>query len=391
MSAFKPIVPISSDDSQIHAQEAMWRAIPVLFLGLFVAASLSTPDPPLPGMAKMSHALSVIPTEASASLLVDPSSFSQTAARDTGSSTSLVHAGHPLSEMRPGREAMNALPERRQLVSRIDRPATATLTIVGDVMLGRQVGIEMAERDDYSWPFLQTSDLLMDADLTLGNLETPLVSGCPLSSEGMVFCAVPRSAEGLAWAGIDGVSLANNHAYTYSELGFEQTVDYLQRAGIEPIPAGVMAMREVNGIRIGILSFDDSSVLLDIDQAAAAVSEASHQVDVLIGLLHWGIEYQAEPNQRQREVAHALVDAGMDVIVGAHPHLIQPVEEYHGKLIIYSLGNFVFDQMWWEETRLGEVVRLILVETLDGVAVSYAMTQIEIYDYGQPAIVGQGH
>jgi poly-gamma-glutamate synthesis protein (capsule biosynthesis protein) len=271
----------------------------------------------------------------------------------------------------------------------VDELPAATVIIVGDIMLGRQVNIEMAKRDDYSWPFHQISDLLRDADFSVGNLEAPIVSGCPFSSEGMIFCAVPRSAEGLAWAGIDGVSLANNHATTYGKSGLDETVSYLQQAGVQPILAGMMTVRTVNGIRIGVLSFNDSDTELDLDHAGSVTRASSLQVDILIGLLHWGVEYQAEPTPRQREVGHRLVDAGMDVIAGSHPHRTQPVEACHGKLIAYSLGNFVFDQMWWEETRRGEVMRLQLTKTLDGMTISYEMTRIEIFDYGQPAVTQQ--
>ena len=84
-----------------------------------------------------------------------------------------------------------------------------------------------------------------------------------------------------------------------------------------------------------------------------------------------------------------MVDAGMDVIVGTHPHLIQPVEEYSGKLIFYSLGNFIFDQMWWQETKVGAILHLRLVKTPDGVTVSYELTRVEIRDYGQPVVMDQ--
>jgi len=81
------------------------------------------------------------------------------------------------------------------------------------------------------------------------------------------------------------------------------------------------------------------------------------------------------------------VDAGIDIIVGAHPHLIQPVEEYNGKPIFYSLGNFIFDQMWWQETRVGAVLHLELTKMPERVTLDYEMTQVEIHDYGQPVVV----
>lgn len=370
-----------------HANHGVVRGMTLItLLGLIAAAYVPAPVPPSTGIDEVSPAALAANTAPNIQA-TDPLPVSHDRLRRAGPSVSAAYADYPGLEKNPDVRSGN-VPPAKQTASPIQQPA-ATLLIVGDMMLGRQVSIEMTKRDDFSWPFRRTADLLQSADFTLGNLESPIVSGCPLSSEGMVFCAVPRSAEGLAWAGIDAVGLANNHAYTYSELGFEQTVDYLRRAGIEPIPPGALALRQINGIAVGVLSFDDSNALLDINQAAAATKEVARNVDILIGLMHWGIEYQAEPTERQREVGHALADAGMTVIVGTHPHRVQPAEDYGDKLIVYSLGNFVFDQMWWEQTRRGEVVRLMLVSTSAGVTFSYEMIPIEIYDYGQPALTVQ--
>jgi hypothetical protein len=298
-----------------------------------------------------------------------------------------IPSDHASSPQTHPSQVTRALPANRQIASRLGPTASAALVIVGDVMLGRQVNIEMAKRGDYTWPFHETADLLQSADLTLANLETPVVSGCPFSDEGTVFCADPRAVEGLAWAGIDGVSLANNHAYTYKEAGLKETIDYLRQVGVEPIPAGTLMVREIDGIRIGAIAFNDSEAPLDLGQAAAAVNRASRQVDVLIGLVHWGQEYQAGPTARQREAGHVLIEAGLDIIAGAHPHWIQPVEEYQDGLIVYSLGNFVFDQTWSQETRLGEAIRLRLIRNASGIDVSYELIPIEIRGYGQPSVI----
>lgn len=379
---FKQKAPVLSGDSQHQSREAMQRAILTLLLGLFLLACFSTSVPLTAGRLDAGTDVSMAVSLGHVEGRVYPPNA---AVRRTDSSVPESHVDYPVLDAKRVAQDKNT-PEVRQLASRIERP-TVTLLITGDVMLGRQVGIEMVKRNDFLWPFHRTTDLLAGADLTLANLETPIVTGCPFSSEGMVFCADPRVAEGLAQAGIDGVSLANNHAYTYGEAGFDETLSYLRQAGVEPIPAGTLVVNTVDGLQIGILSFNDSDALLDVNWATAVVKESSHQVDVLIGLIHWGVEYQAEPTDRQREVGHALIDAGMDVIIGAHPHRVQPVEEYGGKLIVYSLGNFVFDQMWWDETRLGGVVRLKMVKTVDGVTVSYELIRVKIFDYSQPIVM----
>ncbi|MBN1429961.1 MAG: CapA family protein [Anaerolineae bacterium] len=299
----------------------------------------------------------------------------------------LLHSQSPGSKMEvAGSEMQSAIDSQADQAGQAGL-TTATLVIVGDIMLGRQVNIEMVKQDDFTWPFHQTIDMLKDADLTLGNLESPMVSGCPIADTGMLFCARPRAVEGLVWADIDGVSLANNHAHTYGEPGFEETVDILLEAGIDPVTADRLMVRDIAGIRIGVLGFEDSETALDLDQAVATIRESSSQVDVLIGLIHWGVEYQTGPNERQQEVGHALIDAGMDIVVGAHPHLIQPIETYNDKLIFYSLGNFIFDQMWWQETRIGAVIRLEIAKNWDDITIDYEMNRVEIHDYGQPTIV----
>jgi poly-gamma-glutamate capsule biosynthesis protein CapA/YwtB (metallophosphatase superfamily) len=357
------MVRVLSANSQPCVPGALWRTIRVLLIGLSVIACLSSSSLSMSFEPETSRLSKSMPLSASGSPRADRAA-------------AMGRLHHPIPYPNPAKET--------------DEFPAATVIIVGDIMLGRQVNIEMAKRGDYSWPFHQTSDLLTDADLTLGNLETPIVPGCPFSSEGMVFCAVPRSVEGLTWAGIDAVSLANNHANTYGKSGLDETLSSLQQAAVHPILGGTMIVRDIRGIRIGVLAFNDSDKVLDLDRAVSMTRASSRQVDILIGLLHWGVEYQAEPTSRQREVGHRLVDEGMDVIVGAHPHRVQPVEEYRGKLIAYSLGNFVFDQMWWEETRRGEVMRLRLTKTLDGVSVSHEMIGVEIHNYGQPAVTEQG-
>jgi poly-gamma-glutamate synthesis protein (capsule biosynthesis protein) len=119
-------------------------------------------------------------------------------------------------------------------------------------------------------------------------------------------------------------------------------------------------------------------------------ASASGEVEVLVAMMHWGVEYVSEPSDRQVTLGRALIDAGVDVVVGAHPHWVQPVEEYQGKLIFYSLGNFVFDQMWSEETRLGEVADVeFRFEEGALVEMDYELLPVRIYEYGQPRFAAE--
>ncbi|HEC23126.1 MAG TPA: CapA family protein [Chloroflexi bacterium] len=267
------------------------------------------------------------------------------------------------------------------------RPVELTVIIVGDVMLGRMVNIGSLEREDFTWPFRGTGEALRAADLTLGNLESPIAEDCPPNEVSTLFCADPRAVEGLAWAGFDGLSLANNHSHDRGDEGFEQTVALLEEAGIAAFYDQTVMVVEIRGVRIGVMGFMDVDRLLDVEAALAATGEMAGQVDVLIGIMHWGYEYVAYHNWRQEVVGRALIDAGMDVVAGAHPHQVQEIEEYNGGVIFYSLGNFVFDQMWSSGTRQGHIARLTFLIQEDGeVGLTYEIIPITIHDFGQPRL-----
>jgi hypothetical protein len=268
------------------------------------------------------------------------------------------------------------------------QPVGLSVVMVGDVMLGRMVNVTSIERGDFTWPFQETVDVLRAADLTIGNLETPVVTDCPPNEVSMLFCADPRAVEGLSWAGFDGMSLANNHRRDKEDAGVEETIGYLQAAGIDPFFDEMVMIREVRGLRVGVMGFEDVDRALNIEDVLPAVEAMAGQVDVLLGMMHWGYEYRPNQSWRQEHMGHALIDAGMDVVFGAHPHWVQPIEEYNGGLIFYSLGNFVFDQMWSEETRSGHIARLTLVvhPNPGEVEIDYEIIPVTIYDYGQPRV-----
>jgi poly-gamma-glutamate synthesis protein (capsule biosynthesis protein) len=267
------------------------------------------------------------------------------------------------------------------------QPVTLTVVAVGDVMLGRMVNVKSLRAEDFTWPFQYTADLLRGADLTIGNLEGPLLTGCAIDETSRRFCADPRAVEGLAWAGFDALSLANNHARDFGEAGFEETAALLGEAGIAAFYGGQPAQIGVRGLRVGVLGFDDVSARLDDAQIIRAARQAAAQVDVLLAVLHWGEEYKPEPDARQQALGRALIDAGAHVVIGAHPHWVQPVEEYHGGLIFYSLGNFVFDQTWSYDTQRGAAARITLTVDRGAVSAAYEMIPVRIEGFGQPQIV----
>jgi len=239
-----------------------------------------------------------------------------------------------------------------------------TLLFTGDVMLSRAVGSRMAAQKDWLLPFHLIADTLRSADLRYGNLE------CPVSDRGRnlhhlySFRADPRAIEGLKATGFNVLSQANNHAYDWGPEALLDSLRRLRGAGIQPVGAGQNSLAahyplliNVGRLRIAFLAYVDIDpkeaaagvdrpgvAWLDPSQALADIRFARPLADLVIVCPHWGVEYALKPTRDQVEIAHQMIDAGADLIVGSHPHVVQPLESYHEHWIAYSLGNFVFDQ-----------------------------------------------
>ncbi len=239
--------------------------------------------------------------------------------------------------------------------------ADIEIIAAGDVMLGRTVMTTSLDQGDPTYPFKKVADTLKSADITFVNLENPIVENCPRKTDGLVFCAYPGMVEGLLYAGIDVVTLANNHSKNYGESGLAETKKILRASGID-YTYNSLAVKEIDGISFGFLGmeFVDKNIT---DEEIELVKALDKQVDVLILGIHWGSEYQAIAGSRQREIAKKLVDAGADIVIGSHPHWVQDIQYLENQKkekvpVYFSLGNLVFDQMWSEQTKRGLVVRL---------------------------------
>ncbi len=239
---------------------------------------------------------------------------------------------------------------------------SAKIMLLGDIMLGRSVMIKSFEKKDTTYPFLKVGDKLRSEDITFANLESSIIKGCPHNEHGYTFCADPTMLEGLNFAGVDIVTIANNHSHNFSEKGFEETKKYLTDEGIKWVGDGNLEIIEKNGINFGFLGFDfitsgPSGKDLDL------IKKSKEKVDVLIVAPHWGYEYTDKANKNQQTWAREIISAGGDIISGSHPHWVQNEEKINGKSVYYSLGNFVFDQMWSEETRKGVAIELTFEKT----------------------------
>lgn len=230
-----------------------------------------------------------------------------------------------------------------------------TVSAGGDVMLGRSVMSRSFKEKDFSYPFREIASELSQSDVTLVNLENPIIKDCPFTDEGFKFCVRPEMIEGLTLSGVDIVNLANNHTGNYGKEGIEETKKFLAENGIDWVGEGNLMVKEKRGIKYGFLGFDfvtNSPKETDFE----LIKFSKEKVNILFVAVHWGAEYTNKANSAQRLEASQIADAGADYILGSHPHWVQESEQIGDSVVYYSLGNLVFDQMWSEKTREGLVV-----------------------------------
>jgi hypothetical protein len=233
------------------------------------------------------------------------------------------------------------------------------LIVTGDVIPARSVNNVMTVKNDFTYPFLKTANFLRSGDIVFINLESPFIKDCVVTIEGMKFCGDERAVEGLKFANVKIVNLANNHLGNYGLPGIENTVRLLKNNGIAVTGTGEPAILTVKKRKFGFLGYNDVGesgpgiASADAEIIAGDVRNLKDQVDFGIVIFHWGIEYTSSPSARQILLAHTAIDSGADLVIGNHPHWVQGVEKYKGRIIAYAHGNFVFDQMWSQETREG--------------------------------------
>lgn len=232
---------------------------------------------------------------------------------------------------------------------------------VGDIMLGRYVETLM-NRHGVEYPFSFWNEFNLDQDVILGNLEGPITANHVHTPDFTTsFSFQPRVADLLSSMGFTHLNLANNHTFDRGASAFYETMDFLTEAGITSIghPRNVdldyVIQENINGTDIVWIGINEAvSSFFDLEEAIATVSE--FQDSLVVITIHWGNEYQLSSNNRQKEIAHALIDNGADLIIGHHPHVVQEIEIYNDKLIFYSLGNFIFDQYFSQDTQEGLVL-----------------------------------
>ena len=274
-----------------------------------------------------------------------------------------------------------------------DPTQVRTLLVTGDVIPARGVNYYATARHDFLWPFRPTADYTKNADITNINLEAPLFAGCRVDpGPSFTFCGDARFVNGLTLMGADVVNLANNHLSNYGAEGITLTDQLLHQHGMQTSGLGPVAVIDVRGIKFGFIGFNGVGRAIDKTALKQGIARARQLADIVVVQFHWGKEYErlpkADPGVPTPDdpvvIAHNTIDWGADIVIGNHPHWYQGVEVYHGKLITYAHGNFVFDQMWSEETREGVIGTYTFYGTQ---LVAASWKAYRIYDYGQPVFM----
>lgn len=301
-----------------------------------------------------------------------------------------------------------------------EQKSSASFLAVGDIMLSRNVAQKIKDSGNPLLPFLPFASAFQSVDFSFGNLESPFSGHNDFNSTGSLIFNVPKeNIKGLVENKFKVLSLANNHALDQAEAGLQYTIKYLDENNIKHIGAGLTmdsawapAVVEQNNIKICFVGASYASVndggkttndyvarIENVEKLKSSILNLKSACDFIVASMHAGTEYVTKPNQDQVNFAHAAIDAGADMVIGHHPHWVQTIERYcpntatspwpspqkereglqsaipspnegrvpegrerlqcaNPKYIFYSLGNFIFDQMWSQETREGLVLKI---------------------------------
>jgi poly-gamma-glutamate synthesis protein (capsule biosynthesis protein) len=231
-------------------------------------------------------------------------------------------------------------------------PAPLLISAVGDCTLGSELQVrgtpgsfhaEMEARgNDYRYPFSGVLEVLSRDDLTIANLETTLSTRNPVSKGRYVFRGEPAYARILVEGSVEIVSVANNHSYDLGSAGLDETLSTLKAHSVGAFGFGHVDRRTIKGIEVINLGFTGGDPDLVLNTMKGGVKQHKRPDNLVIVSFHWGGEGSTEPNDDQRRLGRSAIDAGADLVLGHHPHVLQGIERRGGKEIVYSLGNFVF-------------------------------------------------
>ncbi|MEA2021441.1 MAG: AmmeMemoRadiSam system protein B [Candidatus Caldatribacteriota bacterium] len=267
-----------------------------------------------------------------------------------------------------------------------------TVLFVGDIMLDRGVEYLMKQNSNH-YPFQKISHFLRGIDIVFANLEGPIVKNPPeFSDDSLKFAFSPEIIEGVSLSNFNLFSLANNHTLDMGKNGLEETKEWLKKYRINFVGNPLFGISDnLNSSffrdNIGFLAFNQIFPFINKEEEIIKTIKKAKSLNpdnFLIVSLHWGEEYKLINSPDQQKLAHKIIEAGGDLIIGHHPHVVQNIEKYQGKLVFYSLGNFIFDQYFSKETQQGLAVGLEIYP--DELVCRLFPIQINL---SQPVLMGQ--
>lgn len=244
----------------------------------------------------------------------------------------------------------------------IPEKSIVTIVATGDVSFAHGINnTSLYDRKNFIWVFEKVSSVLQSADILLINLESPIFSSCIWSETRFyLLCGSVRFIEGLKYAGVDVVNVSNNHIIDYGVLKAREEIKALRDSQLLVSGIDSNAIKIVKGVKIGFLGFNDikynnipqarekgSYEIIyqadDTKKITRLINDMKKKTDLVVVSFHWGTEYTHQVTERQKFLGHLAIDSGADLVVGNHPHWIQPIELYKDKIISYSHGSLVFD------------------------------------------------
>ena len=229
-----------------------------------------------------------------------------------------------------------------------------TISFAGDVTLGNYKGSpyggtfdnEFANQEgNFDYFFENVRHIFSEDDLTVVNLEGPLTTATNAKVKKFAFKGDPSYVNILKSGDIEAVTLANNHSEDYYEQGMKDTKKILDDNDISYFGLGEKSIVETNGIKVGLLGYNgwpENYTEENLESMKSDIEDMKKNADMVSVYFHWGIERKYNPNKVQKDFAYNAIDYGADVVIGSHPHVVQGIEQYNGKYIVYSLGNFCF-------------------------------------------------
>lgn len=244
-----------------------------------------------------------------------------------------------------------------------------TISMVGDCTLSssqRENTFETVVNGDMAYPFSGVVQYFEDDYLTIANLECSLSHETLSGSATFQFCGDAGNAQMLVDGGVDFVTLANNHTMDFGQTGLDNTMGVLDEYGVAyAAPDASYVYVNGDGISVGLYAAPWNATEYQVRAGVSALAARS-DVDIVICLMHWGIEGSYRPAGTQTALGQAAIDAGADIVYGSHPHVLQPIVEYNGGYIVYSLGNFVFGGNTAPRDRDTAIVQFTVKRAADG-------------------------